>query len=96
MNRSEKVWQNPNDFIPERFLAEGAKVNPFAYVPFSAGSRNCIGQRFAMLEMKSVLSKILRNFKISVADDYEPVLIAQLVLLPENGLIVNFQKRSAT
>lgn len=79
-------------FIPERFdiTNDGTtefgrdKVKNFAYVPFSAGQRNCIGQRFAMLEMKSIVSKILQNFEISLDDESkgEPSLIAELVLKP--------------
>lgn len=46
----------------------------------------CIGQKFAILEMKSTISKTLRNFELSVASGYEPVLIAELILRPENGV----------
>lgn len=61
---------------------------------FSAGPRNCIGQKFAVLEMKSMVSKVLRNFEISVDPDYkEPILIAELILRPDNGLVLNFKPR---
>lgn len=60
----------------------------------SAGPRNCIGQKFAMYELKSIVSKILRNFSISVDPSYEgPVLIAEVVLKPENGVLQNFEPR---
>lgn len=93
MGRMESIWNDPEEFIPERFHIENINTNPFVYVPFSAGSRNCIGQKFATVEMKSIISKVLRYFEISVPSDYEPRLIAELVLRPENGMKLNFKKR---
>ncbi|KAL3200353.1 hypothetical protein MRX96_013302 [Rhipicephalus microplus] len=51
LHRHPKVYKDPNTFMPERFM-DNRNVSPFAFVPFSAGSRNCIGQRFAQLEEK--------------------------------------------
>ncbi|EDW89347.2 uncharacterized protein Dyak_GE19199 [Drosophila yakuba] len=59
---NEKVFKDPHKFRPERFNLE--KPGPFEYVPFSAGPRNCIGQKFALLEIKTVVSKIIRNFEV--------------------------------
>ncbi|KAH8321574.1 hypothetical protein KR074_009617 [Drosophila pseudoananassae] len=59
---NDRVFKDPHKFRPERFEEE--KPGPFEYVPFSAGPRNCIGQKFALLEIKTVVSKIIRNFKV--------------------------------
>jgi len=64
---NEKVFKDPHKFRPERFELE--KPGPFEYVPFSAGPRNCIGQKFALLEIKTVVSKIIRNFEVLPALD---------------------------
>ncbi|KAH8401367.1 hypothetical protein KR009_004956 [Drosophila setifemur] len=64
---NEKVFKDPHKFRPDRFELE--KPGPFEYVPFSAGPRNCIGQKFALLEIKTIVSKIIRNFHVLPALD---------------------------
>lgn len=93
MGQMESIWGDPLVFRPERFLDENVIANPFAMVPFSAGSRNCIGQRFGMLEMKTIISRILRTFELLVPSDYEPILIPELILRPENGMMLEFRER---
>lgn len=76
-----RYWQNPELFNPERFKREAErKIRPFTFMPFAAGMRNCIGKNFAMLEMKIVLSNILRRFQF--VNPYP-----ELRDLPRNGSI---------
>lgn len=97
MGRDPKLFVDPNEFRPERFLETHVSQtkNAFAYIPFSAGPRNCIGQKFAMLELKSIISKILRNFEVRLAEDSvkEPKMKAELILVPET-INVHLTKRS--
>lgn len=65
IHRLEKYWgPDANKFNPDNFLPENvAKRNPFNYIPFSAGVRSCIGQKFAMLSLKIMLVNLLRLYK---------------------------------
>lgn len=97
MGHDEKYFTDPETFKPERFSEERSaeKQNPFTYIPFSAGPRNCIGQKFAMYEIKSIVSKILRNFQLVLTQESEtyPVLSAELILRPESSISFYFKPR---
>ncbi|CAO1423337.1 unnamed protein product [Diamesa serratosioi] len=96
MGRDPNIFPDPLVFNPDRFAVETSyeKNNPFSYVPFSAGPRNCIGQKFAMLEMKSIISKVVRNFLLTITKEDEDLkLISELVLRSENGVRISVKKR---
>ncbi|KAJ8672746.1 hypothetical protein QAD02_004006 [Eretmocerus hayati] len=64
-HRNKKYWDDPEKFIPERFLPENSdERHPYAYIPFSGGLRGCIGQKYAMMCLKIILVHILRNFRL--------------------------------
>ena len=64
-HRNRDHWENALEFDPDRFSAENSEGrHPFAFVPFSAGPRNCIGQKLAMDEMQTVIASILRRFRV--------------------------------
>ena len=93
LGRDPKTFEDPDEFKPERFLDEKTTANAFSYVPFSAGPRNCIGQKFAMLELKTIIAKVLRKFEVSVGENYEPVLVSEMILRPANGIILKMTPR---
>ncbi|CAO1381140.1 unnamed protein product [Diamesa hyperborea] len=93
VNKNSKYYSDPEKFMPERFMETNEKIdNSFIYTPFSAGPRNCIGQKFAMLELKSTISSIVKNFEL-LPSNQKPKLTMQLVLKSTNGVHVGFKKR---
>ena len=68
-HRDPSAFPNPTKFDPDRFSgaldSEPGQRPPFAYIPFSAGARNCLGQKFAEMEQKVALATILRRYSIS-------------------------------
>ncbi|XP_053663790.1 cytochrome P450 4C1-like [Anopheles marshallii] len=97
LHRDPAQFPDPDRFDPDRFLPERiAERNPFAYVPFSAGQRNCIGQKYALLEIKTVVAYLALRYRIlPVTKRAEIRFIADLVLRASTPLRVRFERRSA-
>ncbi|XP_030636580.1 cytochrome P450 3A27 [Chanos chanos] len=83
LHRDPEIWTDPEKFNPDRFSKENKEsIDPYTYLPFGAGPRNCIGMRFALVSMKLVITEILQRFDVHVCRETR----IPLVLSP-NGLM---------
>jgi len=73
LHRHEKLWNDPNAFIPSRFMPGAPPPDRFAYLPFGVGARVCIGAHFALVEATLALAKLIGAFRVELVDR-EPVM----------------------
>ncbi|KAK6189675.1 hypothetical protein SNE40_001678 [Patella caerulea] len=94
IHHNPNIWSDPEEFKPERFTKEAIDSrDPYAFVPFSAGPRNCIGQNFAMNEIKTVISRVVHRFRVEYDEKRIPEPIPELVTRAKDGLYLRFIPR---
>ncbi|XP_023212645.1 cytochrome P450 4C1-like, partial [Centruroides sculpturatus] len=96
IHHNPSVYENPEVFDPDRFLPEKYKnLHPYAFLAFSAGPRNCLGRKLAMMKIKIVLANVLRNFKVYSLDSQDKIVTCfECVLSPILGIKMCVEKRS--
>jgi unspecific monooxygenase len=83
LHRHRRLWRDPDAFDPTRFLPDAPPIPRFAYLPFGAGPRVCVGAQFALAEATLVLAMMLRQFTV-ILDDPTPVLPVAIVTTQPN------------
>ncbi len=94
LHRNEDYWEDPERFDPDRFLDERLPAaNKFAFIPFSAGPRRCIGDQFAMIEMQMHFANMTRRFKLRYIPDLPITLEPAINLRTLNNINMSVETR---
>jgi cytochrome P450 len=94
LHRRKGLWDHPDAFDPSRFLGERRdQIDRFAYIPFGAGPRVCIGMAFAMQEGIILLAHFLRAFRFELVEGHPVTPLQRVTLRPRNGMKMHVKKR---
>jgi cytochrome P450 len=94
LHRHPRYWKDPDGFKPERFAPEHEAERPrFAYMPFAAGPRHCIGETFALYEMLVHLYKVARRYRLTYVSAEPIELEAQINLRTRKPLFMRLERR---
>ena len=93
LHRHVKLWSEPEAFDPSRFLADKPLAHRFAYLPFGAGPRVCVGAQFALAEAALVLAKMVQRFEISLADDKPVLPVTVITTQPDHPAPFRLRRR---
>ncbi len=92
LHRSERYWDEPNTFRPERF-ADEESMHKYQYLPFGSGPRVCVGNSFATMEMRLILATIMQQFTMQALSDAHPEFEPKLTLRPKGGMNLRIRQR---
>ena len=94
LHHNPEVWPDHMTFDPDRFLPKNMKhMDSHAFMPFSAGSRNCIGQHFAMNQIRTLVARVLDRFEMRTDPEREAILHPDIVMRSVDGMYIYFENR---
>ncbi|WP_024511175.1 cytochrome P450 [Bradyrhizobium sp. ARR65] len=85
LHRHEKIWRQPAAFIPQRFMPPSPPPDRFAYLPFGAGPRVCIGAHFALVEATLALAKLIAAFRVGLQDTTPVMPVGVVTTQPDHS-----------
>jgi len=94
LHRHRTLWERPDEFDPDRFLGPNRdRIDRFAYIPFGAGPRVCIGMGFALQEAIIVLAYLTRAFRFDLAEGHLVRPVQRITLRPQGGMPMTMRVR---
>ena len=93
LHRHEKLWRDPNAFIPTRFMAPAPPPDRFAYLPFGVGARVCIGAHFALVESTLALAKLIGAFRVELIDKAPVMPVGVVTTQPDRSPMFRITRR---
>ena len=93
LHRHEKLWRDPNAFVPQRFMPPEPAPDRFAYLPFGVGARVCIGAHFALVEATLALAKMIGAFRVELLDQAPLMPIGIVTTQPERSPMFRIARR---
>lgn len=96
MHRNKSIWgESADQFNPDNFLPQNIeKLHPYAFLPFSAGVRNCIGYKHANILVRIMLANIIKNFQFSTKHKLEELKFdSSVTIIIKNKHLVTMRRR---
>ncbi len=94
LHRHRKLWRDPDAFDPDRFMPDTPAPPRFAFMPFGAGPRICVGAQFAMTETVLVLAAVMRRFRVEKLGDRPVLPVAIVTTQPDHPALVRLTVRA--
>ncbi|XP_030646274.1 cytochrome P450 3A19-like [Chanos chanos] len=94
LHHDPQHWTSPEEFRPERFSKENkGDINPYAFLPFGLGPRNCVGMRFALMVMKLAVVKLFQNFHLETCKETQIPIELNTMFHPKVPVTLKFVSR---
>ena len=93
LHRHRKLWRDPDAFDPDQFMPDAPPVSRFAYLPFGAGPRVCVGAQFALTEAVLVLAMLLQRFEFALADARPVLPVGIVTTQPDHPAMFRVRER---
>ena len=91
-HQEHSIYNEPEKFNPDRFSPEKTEEQPYGYLPFGGGMRECLGKEFAKLEMKILATMLLREYEWELLPNQDLEMTVTPTPHPKDGLLVNFKR----
>ena len=93
VSMNENIFQNPEEFNPNRWRNPDIKIDPYAFIPFSIGPRNCIGQNLAYMEAKIIASEFLNRFEFKLKEGYQMKFVLRIIYEPYDKMLFKLTRK---